>query len=109
MLAHELGHAVLHARLSADSGFHDFSLFDKESVCEYEANLFAAELLLSDEQVIEQLEEDPSFFHAARSLHVPPELLDFKFRLMNRRGYHLPLPLNAKSTFLQHLGRGGRF
>ena len=109
VLAHELGHAVLHSRLSAEAGFHDFSLFDEAYVCEYEANLFAAELLLSDEQVMEQLNDDPSFFHAARTLHVPPELLDFKFRLMNRRGYHLPLPLNAKSTFLQHLGRGGQF
>ena len=105
VLAHELGHAVLHAKLSADAGFHDFTLFDETSVCEYEANLFAAELLLPDERVMERLEEDPSFFHAARALHVPPELLDFKFRLMNRRGYHLPIPLDAKSTFLQHIGR----
>ena len=57
----------------------------------------------------ERLLERGAVFHAARTLHVPPELLDFKFRLMNRRGYHLPLPLNAKSTFLQHLGRGGQF
>lgn len=109
ILAHELGHAVLHDHLSAEAGFHDFSLFDEASVCEYEANLFAAELLLPDERVLEQLEEDSSFFHIARSLHVPPELLDFKLRLMNRRGFHLPIPLDAKSTFLQHLGRDGRF
>lgn len=106
VLAHELGHAVLHAQLSAEAGYHDFSLFDEASVCEYEANLFAAELLLPDEQVLQQLEEDPSFFHAARSLRVPPELLDFKLRLMNRRGYHLPVPLDAKSTFLKDLRRG---
>lgn len=109
VLAHELGHAVLHDRLSASAGFHDFSLFDEASVCEYEANLFAAELLLPDEQVMEQLSEDPSFFHAARTLRVPPELLDFKFRLMNRRGYSLPLPLDARSNFLLHVGRNSRY
>ena len=109
VLAHELGHAALHSQHSADAGFHDFAMFDEASVCEYEANLFAAELLLSDESVLEQLQEDPSFFHAARALRVPPELLDFKFRMMNRRGYRLPLPLDAHSDFLKNIDRPDRY
>lgn len=108
VLAHELGHAALHDHLTGTTSFQDFALFDEAAVCEYEANLFAAELLLPDEQVLERLCEDPSFFHAARALRVPPEMLDFKLRLMNRRGYCLPIPMNAQSNFLRHIGRSRR-
>lgn len=43
--AHELGHHLLH-RQFATSGFEEASIFSHASRREYEANLFAAELLL---------------------------------------------------------------
>ena len=46
VLAHEIGHSVLHRELAAIRGFHDFDLFGMKDQCEYEANVFAAELLL---------------------------------------------------------------
>lgn len=87
VLAHELGHAVLHAKLTEVRAFHDFELFDQTSACEYEANIFAAEYLMDDEDVLGLLNEDLSFFEAAKALRVPPELLDFKFRILKRKGY----------------------
>jgi len=43
ILAHEIGHAVLHREAAAVSAFHDFDLFDATSHYEYQANIFAAE------------------------------------------------------------------
>ena len=101
ILSHELGHAVLHHRYSELREFHDFELFDETSTYEYEANIFAAEFLLDDDKVLELLNEDMSFFNAARILRVPPELLDFKFRVLKRRGYALNSPICAQSNFMK--------
>ncbi len=100
--AHELGHAVLHAQQAGVNAFHDFSLFDTASIKEYEANLFAAEFLMSDEDVMAELNDDISFFGAAAQLKVPAELLDFKFRIMKRKGYKMiDPPLMVNSNFLK--------
>lgn len=102
--AHELGHAVLHARASRVNAFHDFALFDSTGIQEYEANIFAADFLMPDEDVLELLNDDLSFFGAAAQLGVPAELLDFKFRIMKRKGYKMiDPPLMANSNFLKNV------
>lgn len=103
ILAHEIGHAVLHHEAAKMKAFHDFSLYDNSSRLEYEANLFAAEYLLDDELVKERLNEDGFFFSAAKELNVPPELLDFKFRILKKKGWHLESPILAKSDFLKNI------
>lgn len=104
IVTHELGHAVLHAKAVGVKAFHDFELFDSASIMEYEANIFAADFLMDDDDVLEKLNEDISFFGAAALLRVPPELLDFKFRLMKRNGYKMiDPPLMANSNFLKHV------
>ncbi|MDR1892973.1 MAG: ImmA/IrrE family metallo-endopeptidase, partial [Oscillospiraceae bacterium] len=96
LLAHELGHAVLHSELAVLKGFQEFELFDSTIPAEYEANLFAAELLIEDNGVLELMNnDDKSFFGVARELNVPTELLDFKFRVMKRKGYRLEAPYIA--------------
>ena len=50
--AHELGHALLHRRLGA---LMEFELCDMTTLCELEANIFAAELLLDEREI----EENP--------------------------------------------------
>lgn len=98
--AHELGHAVLHKKQL--SAYHELKLFDEASAAEYEANLFAAELLLDDDTVLEMLNGDMTFYQAAAALNVPFELLDFKFRAMKRKGYKLTeAPVIARSDFLK--------
>lgn len=103
ILAHELGHAILHSKVKSMSAFHDFVLYDTSSHYEYEANLFAAELLLEDQVVCEKLSDDTFFFSVANELEVPAELLDFKFRILKRKGWHLESPIMANSDFLKHL------
>lgn len=53
--AHELGHHLLHREFAA-FGFEETSLYSPASRREYEANLFAAELLISDKEIEELLE-----------------------------------------------------
>lgn len=103
VLAHELGHCVLHAKSGTMAAFHETTLFDSTDSQEYEANVFASELLLSDEDVLETLNEDAFFFQAASTLYVPAELLDFKFRVMKRKGYKLESPIIANGDFLKNI------
>ena len=106
--AHELGHAILHTEKSKVNAFHDFELFDGVTTLEYEANVFAAELLMPDEVVLERLNDDISFFGAAASLNVPAELLDFKFRMLKRRGYKVvDPPLMVQSNWLKDVEVNG--
>lgn len=83
VLAHELGHHLLHRNL-ADGSFlmTDYGLFLKENRLEYEANVFACHFLIPDEAVQElmtgTLLDLPS---AAARLGVPPELLELKLSL----------------------------
>ena len=105
VLAHEIGHAVLHPKDAAIAAFHEITMFDDTDIKEYEANIFAAEMLLKDEDVLEALNGDMFFFQAARALYVPAELLDFKFRVMKRKGYKLDAPFVANGDFLKNIGR----
>jgi len=101
--AHELGHAVLHKKRGA-CAFHEVALFDDSIVCEKEANFFAAELLLEDDEVFDNLNNDTTFFGCAAILRVPMELLDFKFRVMKWKGYKLmEPPVSASSNFLRDM------
>ena len=103
IVAHELGHATLH-RNSGTFAFHEVNLYDSVSVYEKEANLFAAELLLNDNEVLEALNQDSTFFTAASELMVPAELLDFKFRLLKWKGYKMmESPVSAQSNFLRDM------
>ena len=102
--AHELGHAVLHTRSSGIKAFHDFLVFDTVSLMEYEANIFAADLLIHDEEVLGLSDSNTSFYEAASKLNVLPELLDFKLRVLKRKGYNIAgTPTVSDSTFLKNI------
>ncbi len=102
LCAHELGHALLHGELAAMRGFQELEMFDMTSRTEYEANLFAAELLIDDNELLELLNDsEKSFFDVAKELYVPAELLDFKFRILKNKGCHLEAPFIARSNFLK--------
>ncbi|MBE6551060.1 MAG: ImmA/IrrE family metallo-endopeptidase [Ruminococcaceae bacterium] len=53
VIAHELGHHFLHKKEAAESGgFREFKIFDMMlNNMEYEANTFAAQLLLPDDEI----------------------------------------------------------
>lgn len=104
ILAHELGHAALHRKLSVVNPFRDFAMFETVRRYEYEANLFAADYLIDDNEVIDLLTEALTFFDVAKLLNVPAEFLDFKFRVLQWKGYNvIDPPLGAKSDFLKNV------
>ena len=103
IVAHEICHAEFH-RKSGIHAFHDVGLFDQNGEFEKDANLFAAEYLLEDKEVLDALNQDTTFFSAAATLLVPAELLDFKFRVMKWKGYKMvEPPITANSNFLRDI------
>jgi len=106
VLAHELGHAFLHTSYT-EHAFHDFGLFTDHSHLEYEANIFASELLLEDNTVISALQECDDFFRAAKLLCVPQALLDFKLRILKKCDL-LPVdsPIVSSGDFLRNYTSG---
>ena len=105
VLAHELGHAVLHESYAGDDGLRDFTLFAETSNMESEANIFAADLLISDEDILEYVEESRSAYEVARFLRLPQALVDFKLRSLSHRGCETVRPLFVGGNFLKKLGR----
>jgi len=103
LTAHELGHDRLHKEIAMLKGFQEIELFDMERPAEYEANVFAAELLIEDKELLELLnDDDRSFFDVARELYIPAALLDFKFRVLKHKGYRIEAPYIANGDFLKN-------
>ena len=100
--AHELGHACLHSdTLTAMRIIGSNGLFNAKSTAEYEANLFAAELLITDTEIRRHTRNNSSIYSLSVELCVPVELLDFKLRSMQERGYTVTAPYLASSDFLK--------
>ena len=99
--AHELGHIVLHAEALKTAPLFDTAVYDKRSNTEYEANLFAADLLLADEDVLETAQRpDMDFDTLCLSMDINPGLMSFKLRSMQKRGINVPLVSECDSRFL---------
>lgn len=100
LLAHELGHGILKHELG---GYHDITVaynprIDKK---EYEANLFAAELLLDDIYVWSELHQGRTYISLARELNVPVALMEFKLKLLSDKGYIMNDIPTTQSCFLR--------
>lgn len=103
LVAHELGHDRLHRDIAMLKGFQEVELFDAALPTEYEANIFAAELLIDDNELTELLNDrESSFFGVAQQLYIPSALLDFKFRILKHKGYRIEAPYIANSDFLKN-------
>ena len=103
LVAHELGHDRLHEKIALLKGFQEIELFDMTLPTEYEANIFAAEILIDDEELLELLNDnDKSFFDVARELYIPADLLDLKFRVLKHKGYRINAPYTANGDFLKN-------
>lgn len=102
LIAHELGHFSLHKQVAMMKGFQEMEILEKRDSepLETEANLFAAELLLPDEDVLECL-HDYTFFETAKMLNVPHALLDFKFSILQSKDYRLASMNLRKADFLK--------
>lgn len=100
--AHELGHIVRHeSRLKAHP-MRDFSVYEATGRLEHEANIFAADFLLDDEEVWDEIHTyGADFFSVAKNLRIPFPFFAFKLYSMLERGYNVRMPVDLDNTFLK--------
>lgn len=90
VLLHEIGHHVLHqTNLGIDAIFNESSLFGINNVMEYEANYFAAQIALPDEEFFEFLELGYNVTQIAQALNTDPNLVALKVKILNQKGFRL--------------------
>ena len=77
-------------------------LYDMNSRPEYEANLFAAALLLDDESIQECAREGCDALQTAMQLETDINLVLIKISQMNERGHRFNPPPRSDTTFLKH-------
>lgn len=99
--AHELGHITLHRPQLKMAPMKDDVLYNMRDNTEYEANLFAADLILDDKE-IEDLskDEDLNYFGLCSYLNSSPELMSFKLYSLIKRGQNYNMPMEIQSNFL---------
>ncbi|AZV56040.1 ImmA/IrrE family metallo-endopeptidase [Clostridium sp. AWRP] len=77
VLAHELGHALLHST-NQTSYIHEYTLFPRGKV-EIEANKFAAELLIDEKDIDKCYLKNICINQLANYYGVPEQLIKYKF------------------------------
>lgn len=102
IIAHELGHIVLHTDHLKEP-ITEISFFDAVRSLEREANLFASELLIENDEMLEMISSDSlSVFQVSSSLNVPYELCAYKIKMLQNEGYSVSsLPYEPESDFLK--------
>lgn len=104
--AHELGHILLHRdQLGRDEKGHfkklvEMELFDITNRTEYEANLFAANLLIDEERLLEMLKEGYDIVFIASSFDVNVNLLAIKLAEIKKEGLAIQLPFTPDKRFM---------
>lgn len=99
--AHELGHDLLHRVFLKSSVFQEFVLYDMKSKPEYEANIFASELLLDDEVVYSCFKEGYDVYQVASILGIDINLLLIKVHELTKRKADLKSLGLPNSNFLK--------
>ena len=91
VLLHEIGHDRLHRDRA--SVFQEFNLFDMAGrVMEYEANLFAAHIMLPDDEIMEYIYEGRSVDQIAAAMNSDINLVALKASDLARRGCAFRVP-----------------
>lgn len=85
--AHELGHDRLHYKLATTENLSEISLFRCGTRHEYEANIFAAQLLLPTDDLLEYIKRGYSVPHIAAVMRTDENLLMMKLEYLRRQGY----------------------
>lgn len=98
---HELGHDIYHRSLAREGGMREFELFRMQSSTEYEANAFAAHLLIDTDECLEYAAEGYDVVHIASLMNSEINLMLIKLQELIRLGYDLRLPMMPKNDFFK--------
>jgi hypothetical protein len=98
VLAHELGHDQLHRQeCIKGASFHESRIFNPTNIYEMEANVFAAHLLISDEDIISMIKYAQSDRELAYEIGVDLNLLNLKISEMAKLNL---LDINQQNSFV---------
>ena len=99
--AHELAHILLHRDyLDTAAYLMNMELFDMRNRTEYEANLFAANLLIDDGELLDALREGKDVVSAAAAFDVNVNLMALKLAEMQKSGLPVNVPFVPDRRFL---------
>lgn len=98
---HEIGHDQLHRELAKGNGLLEFMLYNMTTRAEYEANVYAANLLLPDDDVLNLIfNYNYDAEQIARQMHTDINLVALKISHLNHRGYNLNY-IDHRANFLK--------
>lgn len=103
VLAHELGHDMYHKEQAKKSDLVEYELFDINSSMETESNIFAAHLLLDEDEIMEYLVQGYTYDELASMFNVNVNLMIFKLNEMHRLGSILKKPDILEKKFLNKI------
>ena len=103
VLAHEIGHDQLHRDIAKQQQMHEFELFRLNSRTEYEANAFAAHLLMDTDAVYAELKEGCDEFTLAQKMNCNINLTLIKLQEMAKLGYDIRPSDRADSQFFKKI------
>lgn len=91
VLLHEIGHDTLHRDEAIRAGgFKEFNIFDmRESRMEYEANIFASQISLPDDEILEYIDQGYDVQQIARAMCSDINLVALKTDTLIAQGYRL--------------------
>ena len=103
VLLHELGHDTLHRDEAAKvGGFEEFNIFDmRDCRMEFEANVFASQIALPDDDFLELCERGYDAQQIARTLNSDINLVALKADTLISQGYRLR-PQEHRNNFLKY-------
>ena len=103
VLLHEIGHDILHRKEATKvGGFQEFEIFNmRDNRMEYEANVFASQLALDDEEFLEYCERGYDVQQIARSMNSDINLVALKADTLISKGYRLR-PQEHRNDFLKY-------
>lgn len=102
VLLHEIGHDTLHRAEASKAGvLQEFNIFNMQNIrMEYEANIFASQVALDDDEFLELCDRGYDTQQIASALHSDINLVALKADTLISQGYRLRRQ-EHRNTFLK--------
>ena len=103
VLLHEIGHDILHRNEATEVGyFKEFNIFNmRNNRMEYEANVFASQIALPDDEILEYIEQGYDIQQVSSLMHSDINLVALKVDTLISQGYRL-YPQEHQNDFLKY-------
>lgn len=101
VIAHEIGHSVLHRKLGRQQGLQEFELFSLKNEIEYEANVFAAHVLVDEDDLLEYLHAGYTIEAIAKTMNTHESMVLIKIQELIALGHDLHMCMDLNKHFLK--------